>query len=102
MAWSLLYSGDEFGQPPCNLNGTRIRENKQMKDSIVTCIQCDTEFVFTASEQQRYRQMHFDPPRRCPQCRKHKAKTDDGTEHYRSRDKKKHYRLKYGQMSEDR
>ena len=73
-----------------------------MKDEILFCIQCDSEFSFTVSEQQRCQRMHFDPPRRCPQCRKHKAKADNGSERYRLRDKKKYYRLKYGQDATER
>ncbi|MGD9022796.1 MAG: zinc-ribbon domain containing protein [Deltaproteobacteria bacterium] len=45
-----------------------------MKDKIITCIQCGTEFVITAAEQIRLAARGFDRPRRCPECRKKKEK----------------------------
>ncbi|MFC1895668.1 zinc-ribbon domain containing protein [Thermodesulfobacteriota bacterium] len=48
-----------------------------MEDQFLTCIQCGEEFVFSAAEQGKYNSRGFDPPRRCPECRRKKAK---GTE----------------------
>ncbi|MDO9515466.1 MAG: zinc-ribbon domain containing protein [Syntrophales bacterium] len=45
-----------------------------MEDIRIVCIQCGHEFVFTASEQRCYRDRNFTSPRRCPECRKKKAK----------------------------
>lgn len=38
-------------------------------DRNLTCSDCSTEFVFTASEQQFYADRQFSEPRRCPSCR---------------------------------
>ena len=66
-----------------------------METKIIACIQCDEEFEFTKKEQEKVRQKGFDPPRRCPQCRKNKSREIEPTEIRKFKDKKKHYRLKY-------
>jgi CxxC-x17-CxxC domain-containing protein len=38
-------------------------------DKALTCADCDTEFVFTASEQDFFAERQFSEPRRCPSCR---------------------------------
>lgn len=38
-------------------------------DKALTCADCDSEFVFTASEQEFYAERQFSEPRRCPSCR---------------------------------
>ena len=38
-------------------------------DKTLTCADCDSEFVFTASEQEFFAQKQFSEPRRCPSCR---------------------------------
>jgi CxxC-x17-CxxC domain-containing protein len=38
-------------------------------DKSLTCVDCSTEFAFTASEQQFYADRQFSEPRRCPSCR---------------------------------
>ena len=38
-------------------------------DRNLTCSDCSTEFVFTASEQQFYADRQFSEPRRCGACR---------------------------------
>lgn len=43
-----------------------------MKDKLITCIQCENPFVFTAAEQTRFAASGFDQPKRCPECRKKK------------------------------
>ena len=66
-----------------------------MRDRIIECTQCNREFNFTASEQAYYRKMGFDEPRRCADCRKHKVKAEHEFNPKKSKDKKKHFRLKY-------
>ena len=38
-------------------------------DKALTCSDCSSEFVFTASEQEFYAERQFSEPRRCPSCR---------------------------------
>jgi CxxC-x17-CxxC domain-containing protein len=38
-------------------------------DQTLTCVDCGTEFVFTASEQAFYTERGFSPPKRCKACR---------------------------------
>ncbi len=38
-------------------------------DRTLTCADCSTQFVFTASEQQFYADRQYSDPRRCPSCR---------------------------------
>jgi CxxC-x17-CxxC domain-containing protein len=38
-------------------------------DKALTCVDCQQEFAFTASEQQFYADRQFSEPRRCPSCR---------------------------------
>jgi len=66
-----------------------------MRDKIIECTQCNREFNFTVSEQAYYRKMEFDEPRRCMDCRKHKIKDGQNFNSKKSKDKKKHFRLKY-------
>ena len=40
----------------------------------LTCWQCGQEFLFSSREQKKYLQRGFDPPRRCPDCRKHRSR----------------------------
>ena len=40
-----------------------------MTDKALTCVDCGTEFAFSASEQQFYADRQFSEPRRCPSCR---------------------------------
>lgn len=44
---------------------------------IIKCIQCGHDFIFTASEQRMYKIRNFSNPRRCPECRRKKAKLED-------------------------
>jgi len=42
-----------------------------MADKVLTCKDCNTEFVFTESEQAFYKEKGFDnEPQRCPDCRR--------------------------------
>ena len=38
-------------------------------DKTLSCADCSSEFVFTASEQEFYAERQFSEPRRCPSCR---------------------------------
>jgi len=38
-------------------------------DKTLTCVDCSTEFAFTASDQQFYADRQFSEPRRCASCR---------------------------------
>jgi CxxC-x17-CxxC domain-containing protein len=39
------------------------------QDKTLSCVDCNQEFAFTASEQQFYADRQFTEPRRCPSCR---------------------------------
>jgi hypothetical protein len=38
-------------------------------DKILSCVDCNQEFVFAATDQQFYAEKEFSEPRRCPSCR---------------------------------
>jgi CxxC-x17-CxxC domain-containing protein len=40
-----------------------------MSDKTLTCVDCSSEFTFSASEQEFYASREFTEPRRCPACR---------------------------------
>ena len=41
-----------------------------MEDKTLTCVDCGNEFVFTAGEQEFYKEKGFDnDPKRCKDCR---------------------------------
>lgn len=65
-----------------------------MESMILTCIQCEEDFEFSAHEQEKYKQKGFDAPLRCAQCRKNKAKKSGFSEERKVKSKKKHYRMK--------
>lgn len=42
-----------------------------MADKVLTCKDCNSEFVFTESEQAFYKEKGFEnEPQRCPECRR--------------------------------
>jgi len=45
-----------------------------MEALTLACIQCGSEFVFSVQERKRYMAKGFAVPKRCPECRKKKAK----------------------------
>ncbi|MEW5914027.1 MAG: zinc-ribbon domain containing protein [Thermodesulfobacteriota bacterium] len=47
-----------------------------MDDKHLICEQCGGEFVFSEQEQERHARKGFDPPRRCPDCRRKRTKLD--------------------------
>lgn len=69
-----------------------------MKNLILTCIQCNTDFEFGVNEQKKYQQRGFDVPLRCPQCRKNKYRDNDRPERRKFRDKKKQHRYKFDEQ----
>ena len=66
----------------------------KIESVFITCIQCETEFEFTVKEQEKFQQRGFDPPLRCPICRKNKDKKTAFVERRKFKDKKRLYRQK--------
>lgn len=66
-----------------------------MEDILLTCIQCETEFVFNIREQLKYERLGFTEPRRCPQCRRHKSKPQDTQEGKKIRTRRKDHGLSF-------
>jgi hypothetical protein len=60
-----------------------------MKDKILVCIQCGNPFVFSSAEQARFQTLDFVSPRRCPECRKKKAKRIEDTEKWDKDERKR-------------
>jgi hypothetical protein len=60
-----------------------------MKDRVITCIQCENSFIFTRSEQERFRARGFDEPKRCPECRKKKSRGVEMPEAWKDKGKQK-------------
>jgi CxxC-x17-CxxC domain-containing protein len=57
------------------------------QDTEIVCADCQTPFVFTASEQAFFEEKGFTPPKRCKQCRqvrKAQKESGDGGGNYRS------------------
>jgi hypothetical protein len=48
-----------------------------VKDMVLDCMQCGKSFVFSVAEQARCDAKGFDTPRRCPECRRKKEKTEN-------------------------
>ena len=42
------------------------------QDILLTCVECQTEFLFTVSEQDFYDERGLQQPKRCTPCRKFK------------------------------
>ncbi len=57
------------------------------KDKQLTCKDCKKPFVFTVSEQERYADMKYSPPARCPDCRRKRRLTNQNTRRKTSRQK---------------
>ncbi len=45
-----------------------------MEEKTIICIQCGGPFTLTVSQQQRLRDLGFDQPKRCRQCRDNKMR----------------------------
>jgi DNA-directed RNA polymerase subunit RPC12/RpoP len=53
--------------------------SQRQEDRALTCADCGREFVWTAGEQEYYREKGFaDPPKRCKDCRQAKKAARDG------------------------
>ena len=44
-------------------------DNLKVKDKVITCCDCGTEFLFSMGEQLYFRSKQLSQPRRCPVCR---------------------------------
>ena len=66
-----------------------------MTNMLITCIQCEADFEFSAQDQEKFQRMGFDLPKRCPQCRKHKVSDANLYEKRKFKSKKRHFRMKY-------
>ncbi len=42
------------------------------EDRNLTCVECDSEFVFSADDQQFHAEREYQDPKRCPSCRQAK------------------------------
>lgn len=65
-----------------------------MGEEMLTCTQCGEEFPFSDEDWERYQQMGFDPPRRCPSCRRQKQKAPAEDQPRHRRRKKRDYHRK--------
>jgi len=63
-----------------------------MKDKTVVCIQCGNPFVFSSAEQARFLALGFASPRRCPECRKNKARGLEGSKKWDKEDRNRRMR----------
>lgn len=78
----------------CLFNAEKFSE-APMFDKTLECIQCGEVFTLSAAEQERIFSRGFDEPKRCPDCRRHKFRSDEGETPKRRREKKRHYRQKF-------
>ena len=69
-------------------------QSAAMESEWIICMQCDTEFEYTAAEQDRHVEKGYDAPQRCPACRKHKTKFITVWEPWESKGRNKNYRKK--------
>jgi len=52
---------------------------EEYKDETIKCVDCGTEFVFTAGDQAFYAEKGFtNQPVRCPACRKARKQRNNG------------------------
>jgi len=70
-----------------------------MENITMVCIQCEKEFEFNVSEQEKYEDRGYDMPKRCPSCRKHKNRNLDQAENRRHSNRKRGALSKH--MNED-
>jgi CxxC-x17-CxxC domain-containing protein len=57
--------------------GSTAMPGEPQEDKFLTCVDCGTEFAFSARDQAFYQERGFQPPRRCKTCRD-KRKTGGG------------------------
>ncbi|MCR4436358.1 MAG: zinc-ribbon domain-containing protein [Clostridiales bacterium] len=54
-----------------------------MADKVLTCKDCNSEFVFTESEQAFYKEKGFEnEPQRCPDCRRARKQQRNSNRNY--------------------
>jgi hypothetical protein len=63
-----------------------------MRDEAIICKQCEAPFIFTNAEQERFLALGYDPPKRCPECRRRKSRRDETNQKYRNKGKRRHGR----------
>lgn len=57
---------------------------QQFQDQTLTCVDCGSQFTWTASEQEFYQKKGFtNSPKRCPKCREAKKAQTGGGSHSR-------------------
>jgi len=56
-----------------------------VKDQEISCIQCESPFVFTVAEQRRFMRLGFDTPKHCPDCRKRKSRMTQVNDGWKNR-----------------
>lgn len=71
-----------------------------MRDVMLTCIQCDSNFMFSIAQQKRCEEHGFDAPRRCPDCRKKKSRLY-GKEDNRSKNGKRKEKRSKNRFDDD-
>lgn len=52
------------------------------EDQKLVCQDCGKEFVFSASDQEFFEKKGFQPPKRCPECRKAKKQARESRGEY--------------------
>jgi len=77
-----------------------------MMDKYITCVQCGTEFMFSAAEQERFLARGYAIPKRCPECRDRKQKFLDedarsGGKNRRKALQQKRQRNRYGEAEDE-
>ena len=61
------------------------------QDIKLVCRDCKKEFVFSAGEQKFFEQRGFNPPSRCPQCRKKKKEKHSSTQDNQEENNSNHH-----------
>jgi hypothetical protein len=61
-----------------------------MNEDLFICVQCESPFEVTAKEFDNYLKRGFDPPTRCPICRKNKHKQINGSDSRHPKYKREH------------
>lgn len=56
------------------------------KNQKLICQDCGREFAFSAGEQKFYQEKGFEPPKRCPDCRKKRKNPSTDKESYQQDD----------------
>ncbi|MCX6806539.1 MAG: zinc-ribbon domain-containing protein [Candidatus Berkelbacteria bacterium] len=54
----------------------------ELKDQNLVCQDCGKEFVFTANDQKFFEEKGYQPPKRCPDCRKAKKQAKSSGQKY--------------------